>query len=97
MSPIPILPQNELPILSQYCNKIYWTLITQNYTIQNNSKHIVAYHICKYTLEFSNPGTTFGGTENEELAFPDTENSDRKEAFLHPNMPHKKCSARRAV
>ena len=29
----------------------------------------------RYTLESSNPGTTFDGTENEELAFPDTENS----------------------
>ena len=39
----------------------------------------------RYTLEYNNSSTTFDGTENDELVFPDTDNSDRKCAFSHSN------------
>ena len=72
----------------------------QNCTIQNNSEHIVAYHICRYTLDYSNPGTTFDGTKNEYLGFSRHRKFRWKISIFTSNCLKwlcTKCSARRAV
>ena len=74
------------------CAHQYWTLDIQKCTFRNNLKHIVAYHI-DIPWNTIIHRLSFDGTENDELAFPDTDNSDRKSKFAHSNTLHQvECS-----